>query len=41
MSEPSFLVEYAGALVTADVVGRQDALEEIHKAIEGEGTRVF
>jgi len=38
---PSFLAEYAGALVTADVVGRQDILEKIHQAIRGKEPRVF
>ena len=40
-SMPSFLAEYAGALVTADVIGRQDILGKIHQAIKRKGPQVF
>ena len=41
MAMSDILVEYVGALVTADVVNRDALLEEIRQAIHGEGTRVF
>ncbi len=41
MEETNILAEYAGALVTADVINREELLEEIHRAIAGEGTHVF
>lgn len=41
MNSLEMLAEYAGALVTADVINREDLLEEIQQAIAGEGTRVF
>ncbi len=41
MAPMELLAEYAGALVTADVVNREDLLEEIRQALHGEGTRVF
>lgn len=39
--ERGILAEYAGALVTAEVINREELLEEIRQAIAGEGTRVF
>ncbi|MDW8069167.1 MAG: tetratricopeptide repeat protein [Anaerolineae bacterium] len=41
MSPSELLAEYAGALVTTDVINREDLLEEIRQALHGEGTRVF
>lgn len=39
--EREILAEYVGALVTAEVINREELLEEIRQAIAGEGTRVF
>lgn len=41
MSPSEILAEYVGALVTTDVINREDLLEEIRQALHGEGTRVF
>ena len=41
MEVPELLAEYAGALVTSDVINREDLLEAIRQAIHGEGTHIF
>jgi hypothetical protein len=41
MEVPVLLAEYAGALVTRDVINREDLLEAIRQAIHGEGTHIF
>jgi tetratricopeptide (TPR) repeat protein len=41
MEVPELLAEYAGALVTSDIINREDLLEAIRQAIHGEGTHIF